>query len=406
VGSEENPMERVVVVGGGLVAATLARQLRRLGYGGALTVVSEEPEAPYDRPPLSKQVLTGAVLPEGTRLLSPAEIDALGMDILLGSAATGLDTGSCRVALADGSTIRYDRLVVGTGARARRLAGVPDLAGVHYLRSLTDSRAIADALPGVRRLVVLGAGFIGLEVAAVARSRGIDVTVVESAARPLTRVLGPDAGSIVTDLHEEHGVRFHCSATVTEVRGAERVEGVLLDGGEFLPADLLLVGVGASPNTEWLAGSGVLVDDGVVCDESGRTSAPGVYAAGDVSRWRSARTGAHARVEQWQSAVEQASVVADVLVGRDRVWDSVPYFWSDQYDRKLQFCGVTGPVTERRDTARGPVVCFGDAWPEAGGSLRLAGVLTVNNPRALAQGRQLVAAGASWAAAREWVESL
>jgi NADPH-dependent 2,4-dienoyl-CoA reductase/sulfur reductase-like enzyme len=277
---------------------------------------------------------------------------------------------------------------------------VPELSGVHHLRSLADSRAIAAALPSVRRLVVVGAGFIGLEVAAVARTRGIDVTVVETAARPLTRVLGQEAGSLVTDLHEAHGVSIRCSATITEVRGDEGVEGVLLDGGEFLPADLLLVGVGAVPNTEWLAGSGVAVDDGVVCDSRGRTSAPHVYAAGDVSRWPNARTGVHARVEQWQCALDQAIVVADALTGGSREWDTVPYFWSDQYDTKLQFCGAAGPRTERRDTARGPVVLFGDDGE------RLVGVLALGYPRALAQGRRLVAAGTSWAEAGEWLAGL
>jgi NADPH-dependent 2,4-dienoyl-CoA reductase/sulfur reductase-like enzyme len=252
----------------------------------------------------------------------------------------------------------------------------------------------------VRRLVVIGAGFIGLEVAAVARTRGVEVTVVETAARPLTRVLGEDAGALITELHEERGVEVRCSATVVEVRGVDGVEGVLLDGGEFLPADLLLVGVGAAPNTEWLEGSGLLVDNGVVCDDRGRTSLPDVYAAGDVARRRNALTGTHQRVEQWQSALEQASVVADAVTGGTRVWDTVPYFWSDQYDRKLQFCGAPGPVSERRDTARGPVVIFGD---DAG---TLVGVLTLANPRALAQGRRLVAAGTAWPQAEEWLAGL
>ena len=390
----------VVVVGGGLVAATLTRELRRLGHAGAITVVSDEAEVPYDRPPLSKQVLAGTVTPEETRLLKPADIDDLQVTLRLGQAATRLDPAAHEVQLADGSRVGYDALVVATGSRARRLPTVPELSGVHHLRSLADATAIADALPTVQRLVVIGAGFIGLEVAAVARMRGIEVTVVETAARPLTRVLGADAGGVVTELHEERGVRVRCSSTVLEVRGADGVEGVLLDGGEFLPADLLLVGVGAVPNTEWLDGSGVDVDNGVVCDERGRSSVPDVYAAGDAARWRNALTGAHVRAEQWQSALEQASVVADALTGGSRVWDTVPYFWSDQYDRKLQLCGTAGPVSERRETARGPVVLFGDQ------DGRLVGVLTVGNPRALAQGRRLVAAETAWPQAEEWVAGL
>jgi 3-phenylpropionate/trans-cinnamate dioxygenase ferredoxin reductase component len=390
----------VVVVGGGLVAGTVARELRRLGHAGPVVVVSDEEAPPYDRPPLSKQVLAGTVTPEGTHLFKPTEVEELDLTLRLGVAATGLDTAAKEVVLADGSRVPYDRLVVATGSRARRLPSVPELRGVHYLRTLVDSSAIAAALPDVQRLVVLGAGFIGLEVAAVARTRGADVTVVETAARPLTRVLGSEAGSLLTDMHEQHGVTIRCSATVTEVQGSDGVAGVLLDGGDFLPADLLLVGVGAVPNTEWLAGSGVEVDDGVVCDSRGRTSVPDVYAAGDAGRWRNALTGAHVRVEQWQSALDQAMVVADVLTGGDREWNTVPYFWSDQYDTKLQFCGVAGPRTERRDTARGPVVLFGD------GDDRLVGVLTIGNPRALAQGRRLVAAGTAWPQAEEWLAGL
>jgi 3-phenylpropionate/trans-cinnamate dioxygenase ferredoxin reductase subunit len=390
----------VVVVGGGLVAATVVRELRRLGHGGAITVVSDEAEPPYDRPPLSKQVLAGTVTPEETALLKPAEVEDLAVTLRLGVAATVLDRATREVVLADDSRLRYDRLVVATGSRSRRLSSVPELSGVHYLRSLDDAMAVAAALPAVRRMVVIGAGFIGLEVAAVARARGIDVTVVETAARPLTRVLGEEAGSLLTDMHAEHGVRIRCSVTVAEVHGSDGVEGLLLDGGEFLPADLLLVGVGAVPNTEWLVGSGVEVDDGVVCDARGRTSQPSIFAAGDVARWQNALTGAHVRVEQWQSALDQASVVADALTGGERVWDRVPYFWSDQYDRKLQFCGNAGPVSQRRETARGPAVIFGN---DAG---RLVGVLTVDNPRALAQGRRLVAASTAWAQAKEWLTTL
>lgn len=390
----------VVVVGGGLVAATVTRELRRLDHTGPITIVSDEVEMPYNRPPLSKQVLAGTMTPEETRLLQPADVEDLAVTLRLGVGASGLDAAAREVELADGSRLSYDRLVVATGSRARRLPTVPELSGVHHLRSLADSMAIAEALPGVSRLVVIGAGFIGLEVAAVARTRGIDVTVVETAPRPLTRVLGERAGAMVTELHEQRGVLVRCSATVVEVRGAQGVEGVLLDGDEFLPADLLLVGVGAQPNTEWLAGSGVMVDNGVVCNERGRTSVPDVFAAGDAARWRNVLSGAHERFEQWQSALEQASVVADALAGGTRVWDTVPYFWSDQYDRKLQLCGTAGPRTYRRDTARGPVVLFG------GDNARLVGVLTIGNPRALAQGRRLVAGATAWSDARTWLDGI
>lgn len=396
----------IVVAGGGLAGATVVRELRARGHTGPITLVSDETHAPYDRPPLSKQLLAGTFTPEQTQILGPDTAAELGVKLLLGVAVTALDDAGRRLELADGSRLDYDELVIATGSRARRLPSIPDLPGVHYLRTLDDATALAEALRQSRRLVVVGAGFIGLEVAAVARDRGIDVTVVETAACPLTRVLGPTAGRLIADLHESHGVRLRCSRGIADVRGSSRVEDVVLTDGEVIPADLVLVGVGAVPNTEWLAGSRVQVDDGVVCDETGRSSVSGVWAAGDVSRWRNALTGAQVRVEQWQSAVEQATVVADRLTGGDRVWDSVPYFWSDQYDKKLQFCGSPGALTATRDTARGPVVCFGDGPADDADTARLVGVLTLSNPRALAHGRRLVAAGTSWAKAQEWLATL
>lgn len=392
----------LVVVGGGLVAATVVRDLRRLAYDGPVEVVSDEMHRPYDRPPLSKQMLAGILTPAQLELL-PADPGDTGTTLRSGCAAVGLDVADQRVQLADGSAVGYDRLVIATGSRARRLPSLPDLDGVRYLRSLDDSLALAAALPGVSDMVIIGAGFVGLEVAAVARARGVAVTVVEAAPRPLTRVLGPEAGHLVTDLHARHGVRILCSAEVEGLVGSRAVEGVRLAGGEVIPADLVLVGVGAVPNVEWLEGSGLVVSDGVVCDDRGRTSDPSVFAAGDVARWRNARTGEHVRVEQWQSATEQAGIVADALVGGDRRWDAVPYFWSDQYDCKIQLCGRAGPVTATVQTPRGPVVAFADRADE---EAVVVGVLAMGNPRAVALGRRLVGAQASWEQTEEWMTTL
>jgi len=390
--------DRVVVIGGGLVAATVARELRTAGYAGQLTLLGDEVHPPYDRPPLSKQLLSGALSTDGVALFRPGEVGELDVELLLGLPAVSVNSTAREVRTADGAQHAYTTAVIATGARVRRIGSIPTIAGVHYLRSLDDSLLLASGLRPGARVVVVGAGFIGLEVAAVAHTIGCTVTVVESAPRPLTRVLGEDVGDIVSALHAERGVNIRCSAAVTDIIGGAALEGVVVNG-EIVPADLMLVGVGAMPNTEWLDGSGVLVDNGVVCDASGRTTVPGIFAAGDVSRWRNARTGEQRRVEQWQSAVDQALVVARVIARPEVpcVWDAVPYFWTDQYDRKFQMCGVAGPDVYRRTTARGEVVCFG-----ADGLL--TGVLSVGNPRALAQGRRLV--GTSWDGALAWVNQL
>lgn len=390
--------EHVAIVGGGLAAATVARELREAGHGGRVTLLSDEQHPPYDRPPLSKQLLAGALNTQDVALFRPGELAELDLELVLGCAATSLDGDARMVHMADGSRHQFTTAVIATGARVRRIDSISALPGVHYLRSLEDSLALAAALRTGGRIVIIGAGFIGLEVAAVAHAIGCAVTVIESAARPLTRVLGADVSDLVTTLHSSHGVDIRCSADVTGVVGGPALEGVVLDG-DTVPADLLLIGIGAVPNTEWLAASGVMVDDGVVCDSSGRTSLPGVFAAGDVSRWRNARTGEQRRLEQWQSALEQALVVARVICRPDVAceWDTVPYFWSDQYDRKLQMCGAAGPDVHRRTTARGEVVCFG-----SGG--QLTGVLSVSNPRALAQGRRLI--GSVWAEAIAWANQL
>lgn len=390
--------ECLVIVGGGLVAATVARELRAAGYTGRVSVLSDEPHPPYDRPPLSKQLIAGAVSREDVFLFRPGEVAKFALELVLGSPAVSLDCAAHEVHTADGSVHGFTTAVIATGARVRRIDSLPPVDGLHYLRSLDDSLALGARLRPGARVIIVGAGFIGLEVAAVARSIGCTVTVVESAPRPLTRVLGAEVGDIVSALHAERGVDIRCSASFTGVVGSPSLEAVIVDGA-VIPADLLLVGVGAVPNTEWLDGSGVVVDDGVVCDASGRTSVHGVFAAGDVSRWRNSRTGEHRRLEQWQSALEQALVVARAIAHPDVApeWDAVPYFWSDQYDRKFQLCGVAGPEVYRRTLARGELVCFGKDG-------LLTGVLSVSNPRVLGQGRRLV--GSPWEVALAWAGHL
>ncbi|MCW2757902.1 MAG: pyridine nucleotide-disulfide oxidoreductase [Nocardioidaceae bacterium] len=398
------PSSGVVVVGAGIAAVSVARRLRALGYGGDLAMVTDDSAPPYDRPPLSKQFLAGTLGRDQVGLLQSGEPETLAVRTIAGTATT-LDRGARQVVLDDGTRVPYRLLVVATGARARRLP-YPDLDGVHHLRTLDDAeRLAADLRPG-SQLVVIGGGFIGLEVAATAYALGAHVTVLETATQPLTRVLGPVAGGMVAALHEDRA-RLRFGVTVSGLVGDVRVRGVVVDGDE-IPADAVVVGVGAVPNTEWLADSGLDVTNGVLCDDSGRTDDPAVYAVGDVSRWVHGVSGRADRVEQWQTAVEQAAVVAanvavDLAVdgaGAER-WCSVPYFWSDQYEHKVQFCGSAGPVIRDRDVRRGRVACFADAEDDV-----LTGVLAVDNPAALARGRRLVAAGTSWSDAVTWLDTL
>lgn len=397
----------VVLAGGGVAAVTVTRRLRQLGYEGAITLVSDESIRPYDRPPLSKQYLAGTLPTEKLALLGRDELTGLRATLLQGRTAMGVSVPDRELLLEDGSRLAYRCLVIATGSRPRRLPFGDGLAGIHYLRTVADAAALGRELGPGRRLVVIGGGFIGLEVAATAHALGAAVTVVESAAQPLTRVLGPNAGALVTALHAER-VDLRFGAKVTGLVGGDRVSCVTLEEEEELPADVVVVGIGAIANTEWLDGSGIRVGDGVLCDEGGRTSAPAVYAVGDVARWRHGRTGEAQRVEQWQSAVEQAAVVAANLAVEMGVpgvasasWDAVPYFWSDQFEHKIQFCGRSGALSIDRPVRRGRVACFAD---DAGGPA--VGVLAVDNPAALARGRRLIAAGTGWTDMVAWLESL
>lgn len=401
----------VVLVGGGVAALAAARALRAAGYAGGLVLLSGEAEAPYDRPPLSKQYLAGTLGTAELALLRAGEAEALDLQVRCGGTVVGLDAEARVVRLADGAEVGFRALIVATGAAARRLPLGPGLDGVHHLRTREDADALRTSLDTGRRLVVVGAGFIGLEVAATARAAGTEVTVLEAAPAPLTRVLGQDAGRAVADLHVERGVELRFGVTVCGLAGGSRVESVEVETAgvrESLPADTVVVGIGAVPVTGWLDGSGVLVDDGVVCDAGGRSSVAGVYAAGDAARWVNELTGAHVRVEQWQSATEQGAIVGAVVaadLGGDRAaaptWSSVPYFWSDQYEHKIQFCGEPGAVWEARQTRRGWVAVYAERRDGP-----LVGVLAIDGPVALARGRKQVAAGAAFADAVAWLEGL
>lgn len=333
-------MDRLVIVGASLAGLRAAQAARAGGHEGQLVMVGDEPHRPYTRPPLSKDLLTGeqtaeqCALPHGT----------LDVSWRLGVPATGLDRRAHEVVLADGSSVGYDRLIIATGCRARSWNGPGgSLPGVHTLRHLDDALALRAALEGAHRLVIVGAGFIGCEVAATARKRGLAVTLLDIAPHPLLP-LGPELGERCARLHSEHGVDVRCGTSISAILGQERAQAVELDDGTELEADVVLLALGAQTNTEWLRDSGLDLNAGIVCDATLTSTAdPDILAAGDVTEWpHRLAGGAIVRVEHWTTAAEQGQ-----LAGRNALVDPAqrapheapPYFWSDQYDTKIQSVG-------------------------------------------------------------------
>jgi 3-phenylpropionate/trans-cinnamate dioxygenase ferredoxin reductase component len=401
--------DSIVIVGASLAGLHAARTLRHEGFTGRISVVDTDPHTPYDRPPLSKQVLAGEWDIE--RIVLPAATEDLDLDWHLDTRATGLDreTGQVLVEGPGGvpGSIAYDQLVLATGAAARRLPGTEGIDGIHVLRSLDDAVAVRSALDaGARRVVVIGAGFIGAEVAATCRGRGLDVTVVEALPVPLERALGAEMGAVCARLHEEHGVDVRLGSGVdhftTETRDDRpHVTGVVLADGSTVEADVVVVGIGVAVNTGWLEGSGLALDDGVVCDET-LLAAPGIVAAGDLARYPSARFDQVLRVEHWEHAVRGGEAAALRLLAEQQsatpeVFDPVPWFWSDQYDRKIQLAGRPGPDDEVA-VVHGATAEFRFVALYRRGD-RLVGVLGMNRPRHVIQLRALLEEQASWDAA-------
>ncbi len=332
--------EKIVIVGGGLAASRTAEQLRRAEFAGDIVIVSDEVHLPYDRPPLSKDVLHKDDHDLAEVTLKPREFyDENNITLRLGSAATGVDTAAKTVTLADGSTVEYDELIVTTGLVPKRIPSFPDLEGIHVLRNYDESQKLRAQAATARRAVIIGAGFIGCEVAASLRKRGVEVVLVEPQPEPLASVLGTQIGALVTRLHRAEGVDVRTGVGVSGVAGEKAVQQVTLSDGTEVEADLVVVGIGSRPATDWLDGSGIEIDNGIVCDNVGRTSTPHVWALGDVASWKDA-TGHQARVEHWSNVAEQARVLVPVLLGKEPPEAVVvPYFWSDQYDVKIQCLG-------------------------------------------------------------------
>lgn len=405
-----------VIVGASLAGINAARTLRLQGHVGSIIVVDADSERPYDRPPLSKQMLTGEWEPE--KILLPAGKEDLDLEFRLGVRAKAVDLGARQITLegADGTVANtaFDSLVIASGASARRLPDSAGIAGVHVVRTLADSLALrAELEAGPSRVVVIGAGFIGAEVASSCRKRGIEVTLVEAMPLPLERILGAEMGRVCAQVHIENGVDLRLGTGVLQletetVDGVEKVVGVALTDGTTVATEIVVVGIGVTLNVDWLEGSGLTLDDGVVCDNT-LLAAPGVVAAGDIARYPSARFGRMLRVEHWETAIAGGEAAARRLLAEASgetpvVFDPIPWFWSDQYDRKIQLAGRPMP-TDTCVVVHGStdefrfVALYGDGD-------RLTGVLGMNRPRHVVQLRALFEEGASFSEACERAATL
>ena len=335
----------VVIIGAGAAGDAGADMLRREGYGRPITVIGGDTAAPYDRPNLSKDYLAGTAPEEWIPLRAPGFYAEREIRMLLGRSAMSIDPAARTVSLDDGTTVPFGALLLATGSTPVRLpATVDPLGRVHYLRTLDDSRSLIAAAERARRVVILGASFIGLEVAAALRTRGLDVRVVAPGKRPLETILGAELGDFVRSLHEAHGVQFHMGRTATVIGS----DGVTLDDGQRLAADLVVAGIGVRPNEQLAAQAGIATDDGVLVDEHLRTGAPEVFAAGDIARFIDLRTQQRARVEHWVVAQRMGQIAAGNILGQRVRFDSVPFFWSQHYDVSISYVGHA----ERWDATR------------------------------------------------------
>jgi NADPH-dependent 2,4-dienoyl-CoA reductase/sulfur reductase-like enzyme len=387
-------LDRVVVVGASAAGITAADTLRREGYHGELAIIGDEPHPPYDRPPLSKQVLAGTWEPERVVLRTPAQLAALDAELMLGRTATGLDRAGHAVLLDGGERVPFDGLIIATGVRPRRLPTGHQLGGVHVLRTLDDALSLRAQLQKRPATVVVGAGFLGAEVAAAARGFGAEVTIVDPMPVPMFRQFGPRVGALVGQLHTDHGVVVRTGVGVDRLLGADgRITGVALADGSLLDADLVVVAVGATPAADWLASSGLPLNNGVECDACSR-AAPGIYAAGDVASWYNPHFGTRMRLEHRMNATEQAMAAARNLLGASQPFAPIPYFWTDQYDTKIQAYGL---LTADAETS----LAYGDVEERTFVLLyrrgdRVAGALGWNCPRELRRYRAHVADRTPW----------
>lgn len=389
-------MNQVVIVGASLAGVRAAETLRLSGYDGGITVIGSEPHKPYDRPPLSKKFLAGEWEEDRIALRKPEDIAALDAKWVLGEAATQLNTTTQEITLVSGTIVQYDGLIIATGGVVRQLPGQPNIAGVHVLRTVDNSVALRSEIHEGTRVVVIGAGFIGLEVAATATQRGATVTVLEGLDAPLVRALGKEMGTAIGTVHALQGVNIRCGVQVQSINGDQQVSGVTLSNGEVIPADVVVVGIGVAPATSWCEKSSLTIKDGIVCNENLNAGPSHVFAAGDVARWPNALFSdieENMRVEHWTNAAEQGAHAAKNLLavmngGEQTPYAAVPFFWSDQFTARIQFLGrgsesadvdlVAGSVEEGKWCALYSV------------NGRLTGVLGVSMPKLVMPSRAML----------------
>jgi len=341
-----NTQPSFVIVGGGMAGAIAAQTLREEGFDGKITLLGQEPNAPYERPPLSKDYLQGKAERDSIFVHPEPWYAEHAVELSLGSAVTSLDPASRTVTTATGERMSYDKLLLATGSKPRHL-DVPgaDLDGAYYLRNVEDSDGLKIKFADANRVVIIGAGWIGLETAAAARAAGLDVTLLVSGDLPLEHVLGPEVAPIFDELHRSHGVDLRYRTTAVELTGRHgTVTGVMLSDGTRIDADMIIVGVGVAPRTELAAAAGLKIDNGIVVDEDLRTSDPDIFAAGDIAQTYSPRLGRHIRVEHWANARRQGAVAAKAMLDQDAVDVRPSYFFTDQYDLSMEYTGDIGPT--------------------------------------------------------------
>lgn len=384
--------ERLVLIGGGQAAVQAIQSLRQNGFTGSIALVGDEPHVPYQRPPLSKKYLAGALERERLHLRPATFYAAREIDLHLGVRAEELDVGAARIRLADGQSLAYDRLLLATGSRPRRIA-VPgaDLPGVHYVRTIDDVDSIrAELTPGAR-VVIVGAGYIGLEIAAVMIELGLSVTVLEVAGRVMSRVACAETAQFFADYHAARGVAIRCATQITEFRGRDSVTAAVSATGEIFHCDVVIVGIGIVPNVELAERAGLPCDNGIRVDACARTRDPRIVAAGDCTNQPHPFIGRDVRLESVNNAIEQGKAAAASLLGQEQPFADVPWFWSDQYDLKLQIAGVAldyDQVVQRGDMRTRSFAMYYLR------QTRLVAIDAVNSPREFMQGKKLLASRA------------
>ena len=380
-----------VIIGGGQSGGWTAKTLRGEGFEGRILLIADEPYIPHERPPLSKQVLLGEQPPESTYLWPAESYDESNIELRLGVQATRISPAEHTIEIDGGETIPYDRLMIATGARVRRLPVTgAELAGVHYLRGIRDTEAIRADLAANARVLVVGGGWIGLEVASAARRLGGQVTVVEALSQLCGRALTPDLADWVLALHRGHGVDVRLETSVEHFEGDGRIARAVLSDGSSIEADLAVIGIGVVPNVEIAAEAGLAVDNGIVVDELGHTSDPDIFAAGDVTNHPNALLGRRIRLESWENAQNQAIATAKAMIGTGTAYAEIPWFWSDQYDVNIQLIGLPEGWSEtvtRGDRDAGQFIVF---YLKDG---QIDGAAAINSPRDIRFARRLMAAG-------------